>query len=620
MSVIKLRETLMEDLFFAVKEEMNYSGLDSEDQAFNRVIANWLGYELDEDSFVDGKGDRGIDFWTASDNTYDICQIKTHRTTEEGNLNLAPFDVDGVLDLNRIKTLLLDKEGININNRKLEIFNQRWQHTISSKRLIDENDTPTPINVNLYLIVVGNGLTEAANDEFEAFKRTIKDQVVYTKNVIIQFRAVLYTIEDIIKKKWREENRAWRNNSGIKKNSVKLYPEKSDQWISSNKSAVFYCRAIDLVHAYQEFGYQIFEPNVRCNIKKSSVNSKIRESIKSTASRKDFRYLNNGVTIICQSYSTPKEPNGKTKNESNFFKVIKPGIVNGLQTVVSMHDAYYDLNEEEKKDFEQNCYVLVRLLNENAVKDPDRVVQATNTQNHMQQRNLVSNQPEQILLEKKFAELGWFYERKQDAWFAFSMDPKRWRSLPNKRKEDFMAKPAERRTKPRKIDNIEIAQSWLSFIGYSDMAVQEKSQIFENMKRYELVFLKRPSKHGLQYEYQFSKSLDESKNSIPTAQIMLIAYIARVFAREITPSSRENREKIMNKMGLDKVIMTKEEIDAELSKNNEYLYGLALNGMSFLFVEYLGYVLFRSFGKDLYKYGGELLNNGSFKHINENNR
>ena len=56
---------------------------------------------------------------------------------------------------------------------------------------------------------------------------------------------------------------------------------------------------------------------------------------------------------------------------------------------------------------------------DSSVSDISRMVRATNTQNPMQPRNLLSNNSEQVLFEKLFAELGWFYERKQRSNIAF---------------------------------------------------------------------------------------------------------------------------------------------------------------------------------------------------------
>ncbi|GAB6180334.1 hypothetical protein JCM14036_16530 [Desulfotomaculum defluvii] len=590
----------------AVLDELNNPDINTIEQAFNRVVAKWLGYELEESMFVDGAGDRGIDFWFASTTAFDIFQIKTHNLTEIGEISKELFGHEGVSDLVRVKNFLIHGSDMLIKNKKLKYFRQRWDHAVSSRKLSLEEISP--ITVNLYLILVGEGLTVAAKDEFDGFSKSITVPTNFNE-VPIQFTVKLITVKDIITEKWRKENRDWVNIEGHKKDWMELHPDKGE-WLKGTNSAVFYCPAIDLVNSYREYGYQIFEPNVRCNITKSKVNQSIQDSVKHQSSRRDFRYLNNGVTIICSSFSNPS-------SNRNSFKILEPGIVNGLQTVVSVTEAYYGLSDQDKKDFEKKCFILVRLLRESVVKDISKVVQATNTQNPMQARNLISNSPEQIYYEKLFAEIGWFFERKQGAWEAFESYPSRWRTLSNRKVSHFKVKPEDARTKVKKVDNEEVAQTWISFIGFSDIAVHQKSQLFENNDYYEICFLQRTLKHGAECDYKFDKTKEFSNSEAPSESLLLISFLARQFARSVTPAQRELKERTCKRLDLYSTKMSSEEITSELLKDNDYLLGLALSGMSFLFVEILGYMLYQALRADLHIIGHRFLKNGSFAYLKE---
>jgi len=160
------------------------------------------------------------------------------------------------------------------------------------------------------------------------------------------------------------------------------------------------------------------------------------------------------------------------------FIAHRPGVVNGLQTVVALHTAYQQLDDREKEDFEKNCSVLVRLLVKSALEDITRVVKATNNQNPMKPRNLVSNNLEQLIYTRIFAsELVWFYQAKEGAWDAFVSDPKRWRPDLHKRPKDFRFINSR---KNRRIDNEDLAQTWLAFIGFANEAVNEKKALFDS--------------------------------------------------------------------------------------------------------------------------------------------
>lgn len=583
------------------------------DAAFVRISARWLGYDIPDDDFIDGAGDRGIDFWYASEASIELFQVKGHELDDFYNIQDKKFDNEGVNDLRRIKSFMLDNESPTSLKADLRKVKERFNYIINSiksdlefKRI----EKAEPLTVKCGLILIGDELTPQANEELNTLKRECEAIIMVSDKVPVKFDIQLLTLNDILNKKWREENREWKDIDGKAQRWIEIRVDKhstnKENWISTPKSVVLYCPLIDLVMAYRKFGYQIFEPNVRCNIKKSKINSGIKESVKRQSSRKEFRYLNNGVTIICKNYEKP------TPNRAS-FKVIEPGVINGLQTIIAASEAYEDLNNDEKEDFEKNCFLLVRLLMENAVRNIDEVVRTTNNQNKMESRNLFSNYPEQILYEKLFAEIGWFYERKQGSWNAFCTDPTRWRTLNGKRKNDFFGQ--NNRT-VRKIDNEQIAQTWLSFIGFSEQAVHEKAELFENEERYKLIFLTRTLIHGYDGDYKLNEIKKNTIDVAPSHELMLVAHLARDFAKEMTLSPKENFERGCQRLKINKATLSKEEIIGRLSKEDpEYLLNASLSGMSYIFVEFLGYILYKAYGDNVHYLGRQLLMNGVIKDL-----
>jgi hypothetical protein len=279
-----------------------------------------------------------------------------------------------------------------------------------------------------------------------------------------------------------------------------------------------------------------------------------------------------------------------------------------LQTVVALHTAYHQLAEREKEDFESHCAVLVRLLVTSAVDDITRVVRSTNNQNPMKLRNLVSNNSEQLLYARLFADqLGWFYEAKEGAWDAFEHDPKRWRPSLNKRPKDFQA---SNRRKYRRVDNEDLAQTWLAFVGFSVEAVNERKELFDD-RFYPLIFLKQTKKHG--YDYQsITHAREEAVNQSPIPHLMLVAYLTREFAEDMTIGAAQNRQQAYTRLGLDPARMSRSELDARLSQDDKFLLNQALNSMSVLFTEFVGFVLFRAFGESLHRQGPRILENHGY--------
>jgi hypothetical protein len=568
-----------------------------------RVILEWLGYENDDLTFIDSQ-DRGIDVWLDSDKGFDLFQVKTHEVNSISDLDVMKFDSSGVHDIQRALSFFLNENPSQINKKELKQLLNKRDSALRSYKL---EESTSPISLNIYLIILGNQLTEAANREFNILKEENKD-ITYIDSVPIKIHIVLLTLDDIINGRWREGNREWLDSRGRKYEKINLRLG-SEGFINDHANAVFYCKAIDLVRAYDTLGYQIFEPNVRANITNSKVNLAIRESVLHQRSRRDFRFLNNGVTITCDSFSKPVA-------QREHFIVVRPGIVNGLQTVVALHKAYAQLSEEEKEDFEKNCSVLVRLLMNTAVDDITRVVKATNNQNPMKLRNLFSNNPEQLIYARIFSEeLNWFYEAKEGAWEAFDKDPKRWRPSLNKKPRDFRSITRSRR-KVRRIDNSTLAQTWLAFIGFSHEAVNEKKGLFSD-RFYPLIFMQRTNHHGVDYDFSLARVREDTQDQSPDAAMMLVSYLAWNFAVDAVPSSSQNRQDACARADIDITRLSKTELDAQLSNDKLFLLNQALAGMSMLFVEFLGFILFRSLGERVHQYGSRILHNYSFSSLKE---
>jgi hypothetical protein len=372
---------------------------------------------------------------------------------------------------------------------------------------------------------------------------------------------------------------------------------------------VFYTRAEELVQAYKLLGHQLFEPNVRCAIRHSKVNDEIRHSIELARGRKEFKHLNNGITMICDGFSKvgPRE-------KPKAISVLHPGIINGLQTVTAIAEGYDELPEIEKVEFRDYCQVIVRLHTRTAVKDYRELVKSTNNQNPMQPRNLRSNNPEQIYYEKLFATLGWFYERKQGAWNAFKSNPRLWASLQNHKATHFLVNGS--RTY-RVVENDELGQCWLSFIGFSNEAVHERKRIFDDDKVYDLVFQCRTPKHGAAYDFKLDDSVFQEEQQVaPDCQLMLASYLLRHAAKNLVPAPKANRDQAIKRLNLEDC--TREEIEKTLYEDKEYRVNRILSAWSLLFPEFVGYILYRTFGNEVHSIGHRLFATPSFEALVRN--
>jgi hypothetical protein len=567
------------------------------DQAFSEISLRALGYDLDAGTLSDGAKDSGIDYWQVEDLSATLFQFKSHDPAEDlkGQRQVGPQEI---ADIPRIIGLLKDIDSLpKTSNKRTQDFVKELKSSI--QRFNDSAaEEQAPFKITVYFCCYARGFTPGAEEEFSRYQK--QNQFVWSKRRI-EVTLLPVFIDDLLAEQWRAKNTDWRDSNGKTNDSIQL--RVRGQIIDSAKSLVFFTSAYDLVNSFDLFGYQIFEPNVRCELKRSRVNEAIRESVKTSRGRKEFKHLNNGITLICASFTKPKTPDG-------VVRIRQPGVINGLQTVKSIHDAFDELKEKEREDFVDKCELLVRVHTREAVGNYRDLVKSTNNQNPMQPRNLRSNDPEQINFERIFASLNWFYERKEGAWQAFRSDSSLWGSLKGKKIGDFKS---QANGFTRNIDNLEMSQAWMSFIGFSDQAIHNKKDIFVDDKYYDLIFKSRIKKHGYDYSFSFSDPAvrDEADAQAPSPHMLLFAYLMREVADSLTPSRKQNRDDSVRRLKIEKD--RKEDQDAKLADNAQYIRGLVLAGAKYLFAEFCGLIIFRAVGSRAHEIGQALFRMPSMK-------
>jgi hypothetical protein len=95
---------------------------------------------------------------------------------------------------------------------------------------------------------------------------------------------------------------------------------------------------------------------------------------------------------------------------------------------------------------------------------------------------------------------------------------------------------------------------------------------------------------------------------------MLCSYLAREFARRAVPTQKENRESAIIRLNLDPR-SPKEQIESRLATDTDYLLGQIMAGMSFLFVEFFGLLIFKSLDLSSSTTSARLLDNDSLKEL-----
>lgn len=161
--------------------------------------------------------------------------------------------------------------------------------------------------------------------------------------------------------------------------------------------------ASSLKRLFLDYGKKgLFEQNLRYYVKKKDVDSPIIETVRSK--RNVFWYLNNGITIICDSY----------KISGNTIELRKFSIINGCQTTSILGTAF------ASDSFEENDFpLLCRIISTGTKSDDEKtdfisdIAEAANRQKPIKDSDLIANKPEQRKLKRQLAAGGIFYRLKR---------------------------------------------------------------------------------------------------------------------------------------------------------------------------------------------------------------
>src|SRR5688572_17802698 len=202
------------------------------------VIAEKLGYELDDlGEFVDGKGDRGVDFWYISDSGLYIYQVKTHHLIDGEFLDVETlFDNTGVTDLIRAKTFLFDTETV-LPNHKLFKLRQAFRTLLDNHK---SQESANPIHVYFSLIILGNSLTDGAFEDLASFENSLASLTSF-EGTSLNAHIELITVQNILETEWREQNQEWKDILDNRDSNIVLNPMRhakdGSNYLNDSKSA-----------------------------------------------------------------------------------------------------------------------------------------------------------------------------------------------------------------------------------------------------------------------------------------------------------------------------------------------------------------------------------------------
>jgi hypothetical protein len=171
------------------------------------------------------------------------------------------------------------------------------------------------------------------------------------------------------------------------------------QWGKSTEPHIAYFGMIsaeEISAWWETYGRKLFEKNIRQVLGATEVNEEMKETL--TNSPENFWYFNNGITIVCDRVE--KSMVGGSSRDAGSFKLYGAQVVNGAQTVSTI--GKFSLTDESKL---QSVLVGARIISlENTGNDfGSDVTRANNRQNRIENRDFVSQDPEQMRIRTELS-------------------------------------------------------------------------------------------------------------------------------------------------------------------------------------------------------------------------
>jgi len=224
----------------------------------------------------------------------------------------------------------------------------------------------------------------------------------------------------------------------------------------------------------------VFNDNVRVYLtRKNRINKKIHATAVSDKNV-EFWYLNNGITMTCDSFSYQPAIRAPVVTLNNVQ------IVNGGQTSNALFEAH-----KEQPEKLQDVLVLARIYETRARDITADIAEATNSQTPINTRDLRSNDDVQKKLEEAFHDQGFYYERK--------------------------ARQHHDQPRRKRIDAMSAGQVFLAYsLGLPEVAKKDRARVFGDL-----------------YDSVFNDDITTQKLSVPLAIFADIEAQKRQLQRQI---------------------------------------------------------------------------------------
>lgn len=387
---IKIRQTWIEEEIEKCAKELNLK----EDDGFLYLVSSLLmdcSYaDIEVEDVVDGGGDKQIDLIHIEDDQdkghADILILQAK--------NATGFSSNTVIQIRNGMDWIFERPKSDLATLKNHSFRKR----IEEIRALRSDYGASNLSVHLYHVT--NGDKTVLSDEYLQETKTLVDK--YSNLGLGEFLFDQLGAHELVEL-MNEGDRAKRR---VDLELPILYDINRASMIEfaqgDTKSFVCTVKGDELAKAASvEPRDSIFDQNVRPYYGSTGkVNKDIWNTCTSTDSSR-FWFLNNGITMVCDSFDFTRD------TDNPVLKIKNAQIVNGCQTTVTIREAF------EKGELNNNVNVLIRVYSTDNPNLVNKITLTTNNQNKITDRDLRANdsvqQDIQSLMEERY---GYFYERK----------------------------------------------------------------------------------------------------------------------------------------------------------------------------------------------------------------
>lgn len=362
------------------------------DQAFERFVHSLITgesvYSIDTDERVDGNQDKQIDL------------ISVDEREDEAELFIISAKFTGGFSSNAI---VLMRNGLNwmFNRPRAEvatIANEAFRDKILDVRSVQSGLGPSNIAVHCYFAT--NGLSAEISDEYKQEIRGILAE--YDNGTFAAFTFESLGADELV----GLINRIERRNRTVDADIPIRYDANTPSLIKYHSQGLkgLICTSntrelAELVN--RDTTGALFDSNIRRFLGRGkAVNADIINTATDAASSYLFWFLNNGVTIICDSVDAVTDP------DRPIIKIKNLQIVNGCQTATALAHAARDGN------LRPDTRVLLKIYETTEPTLASRIVLTTNNQNRISNRDLKANDDVQQDMQRGFERYDLLYEHK----------------------------------------------------------------------------------------------------------------------------------------------------------------------------------------------------------------